>query len=123
MITTKLVRTAVTLVVVALVAVVALEVHWSMDAKSDARRTAGHAADAAYEVMTQRHDSLAARQAAEATATGEHKQLVAFTVETGGVVRVTVNTRAKSYLLKHFGFTRSVSDVTVTASSPRTLKK
>ena len=123
MITTKFVRAAVTLVVVALAAVVALEVHWSMDAKRDARHAAGQAADVAREIMTSSRDSLAARHAAEVTAAGEHAQLVAFVIDPAGDVRVTVDARAKSYLLKHFSLTRTVSEITVTESSPRSLKK
>ena len=117
MITTKFVRAAVTLVVVAVVAVVALEVHWSMDAKRDARHTADRAADAAAAAIAKGQSTLSARQTAEATASADHAQLVAFSIEPTGDVRVTVNAHAKSYLLKHFALTRSVSEVTVSESS------
>ena len=117
MITTKIVRAVVVLAVVALLVIVGVEVYWSMTAKDDARKAAERAADNAFAIMSSGGDSLAARQAAEATATAEHTHLVAFVVDPTGVVRVTVNTRAKSYVLRHFGPTRSVSEVTVTESS------
>src|SRR5258708_5288453 len=100
MITTKLVRVLVVGVIVAAAGLVALEVHWSMDTKHDARRAAVHAAGVAAQVLGQAHDSLAARHAAEVEASSAHTQLVAFTIETTGTVRVTVNARAKSYLLR-----------------------
>ena len=123
MITTKFIRAVVVVVVVGLVAVVALEVHWSLDAKHDARLAAGSAADAAADVMRSTHDSLTARHAAEVRAEVKKTHLVAFDIDGTGVVRVTVNARAKSYVLRHFGPTRSISEITVTAASPRSSKK
>jgi hypothetical protein len=120
MITTKLLRAVLILVVVVLLGIVAFEVKWSMDAKHDAKDTATRAADAAALVIAQHHDSLAARKAAEERAASEHTQLVTFSIETTGEVRVTVNARAKSYLLRHFSPTRSISEITVTGSSDST---
>ena len=117
MITTRLVRSALAIVIVAVLGVVALEVHWSMDAKSEARKAAGSAATAAAQELGSSHDSLRARQRAEATAAAGGTQLVAFTISPTGTVRVTVDRRAKSYILRRFGPTRSVSEITVSADA------
>ena len=114
---TKVFRGLVVVVVVALVGIVALEVHWSMDTKNKARRAAMLAADEAALVMVRDHDSLKARHAAEQLAAANHTRLVSFSIEPAGSVRVTVNARAKSYLLRHFAPTRSISEVTVSGTS------
>ena len=119
MITTKLVRSVVVVVVLALVAVSAVEVHWSMNAKNDARRTAARAATSAAHVLFTTHDSPGARAVAEKEAAADHVNLDSFTIRIDGTVHVTVSTRARSYLLRRIGATRSVSEVTVGADAPQ----
>ena len=111
--TTRLLRSVVLVIVVALVAVTALEVHWAMKTRADARHTADRAAAAGAHVLFTTHNSLAAREAADEAAQSGHTHLDSFTIRTDGVVHVTVSTRAKSYLLRRIGPTRSVSEVTV----------
>ena len=105
-------------VILAVAAIVALEVHWSMDAKRDARTAAAHAAAAGAHDLATTHDSLHARHVAETLAADQHTHLIAFDIDATGVVRVTVDARARSYLLRRFGPTKSVSEVTVSASAP-----
>ena len=117
MITTKALRTGVVLVVLAIAALVATEVYWSMQAKSAAQRTARNAAFQAAHDLGVSHNSLHARATAEAETTHAGMHLDAFTLETNGFVKVTVSTHARSYLLRRIGPTRSVSEITVTASA------
>jgi hypothetical protein len=116
-ITTRFIRTILVVVVVALVAVIALEVHWSMDAKSAARTQAKATAAAAAHELSATHDSLKARQVAEAQAAGGGTRLVSFTITDTNSVVVTLNRRAKSYILRRFPPTRSVSEITVAATA------
>jgi hypothetical protein len=114
---TRVLRGAVVIVAIALVGIVALEVHWSMNTKNEARKAATNAAAEAAVVMVRQHDSLEARHVAEQVAANNHMRLVSFSIEPAGSVRVTVNARAKSYLLRHFGPTRSISEITVSGTS------
>jgi hypothetical protein len=104
-------------VVIALVAIVAMEVHWSVNTKNEARRAATRAADEAAIIMVRQHDSVEARHVAEQVAAAGNTRLVSFSIEPAGSVRVTVNARARSYVLRHFGPTRSISEVTVSGTS------
>ena len=117
MITTKALRTGVALVVLAVAALVSVEVYWSMQARNAAQRTAREAAAQAAHELTVSRDSRHARQTAEGTATQAKMHLDAFTVEINGSVRVTVSTHARSYLLRRLGPTRSVSEITVSATA------
>jgi Flp pilus assembly protein TadG len=116
-ITTRFVRTVCTVVVVALVAVIALEVHWSMDAKKDARTDASAVAAAAAHELATSHDSLQARHVAELRAAAARASLVAFTITDTGSVVVTLNRRSKSYILRRLPPTRSVTEITVSATA------
>jgi Flp pilus assembly protein TadG len=116
-ITTKLVRLSLVVIVLAIAAVAALEVHWSMTTKDDARGTAQRAATASAHLLFTSHVSLAARHTAEEVAAAGHTHLDSFTIRTDGVVHITVSTRAKSYVLRRIPMTRSVSEVTVGADA------
>ena len=117
MITTRLIRIVFAVVVVAVVALAALEVHWSMDAKNNARAVAVAAAAAGARELATTHDSIKARHVAEARASAGGAQLVSFTLTATNSVIVTVNRRARSYLLRRLPPTRSMSDITVSATA------
>jgi Flp pilus assembly protein TadG len=118
-ITTRLLRVAIVVVVLVLAGFIALEVHWSLDAKTHARHTADAAALAAAQELARSHDSLAARHVAEARSAVGPTRLVAFDIDATGTVRVTVSGHSRSYLLRRFGPARTITDINVTGSAAR----
>jgi Flp pilus assembly protein TadG len=116
-ITTRILRTVLLVVVLAVLVLAAVEVRWSMVERSRARRIARAAAGVALARLSADHDSLAARQDAEASARDAGAQLVAFTVLGTGGVRVTVSDHSKSYLLRRLPPTKTITEITVTETA------
>ena len=117
MITTRQLRTVVMVIVLAVVSVIVLEVHWSMDTKSEAQTVARESAAAGAHSLSLNHDSLGARHVAEAVAATHGFAFIAFTTENDGGVRVTVSGRSRSYLLRRLGPFRSITEISATATA------
>jgi hypothetical protein len=117
MITARLMRLVGILAVLGAVAVLALEVHWSMSVRHQVRTAAAAAAAAGAREMHRSHDSLAARGAAESAAVARGVAFIAFTLEPNGDVRVTVSDDARSYVLRRISVTRPLTEATSTATA------